>query len=169
MKPLLTLLAIVSTSLCFAQAPTKAAEAMKAVDFLSGTWKGTQKFNNSMEATVRAETKLVVSGRFLEEALSVDLKGKKSDTRHLLTYDPKTSTYKAWWFNDTRPDATAFEGKLDGDKLILNSKPMPGPGGQEITLRVTYEKLAKDQLGYGLEMTQGEDWVQLFHTTYSRA
>lgn len=172
MKALMTLLLLVSASVSFAQTDPTPSEAIKALNFMTGTWKGVQKFvtgGDPMEANVLDETKPVVSSRFLEEALSVDLKGKKSDTRHLMTYDPKSKTYKAWWFNDTRAGATEFEGTFDGTRLIMASKPIPGPGGREVILKVTYEKVAGDKLGYGLEMKQGEDWIKLFHTEYSRA
>lgn len=173
MKAVLTTILFLSTALAMAQAPKTSAEGMKAIDFLAGTWKGTQKFNPmggaAMEASVVNETKAVVGGRFFEEALAVDLNGKKSDTRHLTTYDPKSGTYKAWWFNDTRASATEFEGKLEGDKLSMVSKPVPGPGGAEVTLKVTYQKLPNDSFSYGLEMKQGENWVQLFVTVYARA
>lgn len=170
MKAFASILVLAVCALAGAQNPSN-ADAMKSIGFLAGKWTGVQKFNTGgapMEAKVLNDTRVAVSGKFLEESLAVDLNGKKSDTVHLTTYDAKAGLYRAWWFNDTRSQATEFSGKLEGDKLVLTSNAFPGPGGQEVTLRVTYAKTA-DGFAYGLEMKRGEEWTALFETRYVKA
>lgn len=144
----------------------KPAEAIKNMSFLLGNWKGKQNFNNPqgpMVATVEARIKMSIGDRFVEEAISGVVEGgRKFETRHFMSYDANTKKYKAWWFNDTSYGPQEYEGDMVGNKLVMSSK------GGRAELRVTYEKISDKELGYWLEMKQGEDWVQLFKTVYSK-
>ncbi len=150
----------------------KPADAMAKVAFMKGDWSGKQDFNTGGEAMIGDATDHVedaIGGRYLEEKLSTTLPGRKpSDTRHLLTFDPKSGTYKAWWFNDSSVGAMELEGQFQGSDLVLTSKPTETGNGQSSVFRVTYSSPSPDKLVYKLELQAGGDWRLLFTTTYSK-
>lgn len=166
----LPLLLLLLPTLSFAQThDIPAAEAMKALEFMKGSWVGTQEFNTGAAAMVGDATNKIeeaIGGRYLEERLSTTLPGRKpTDTRHLVTFDPKSGTYRAWWFNDTSVAPQEFEGKLEGGKLVLTSKPTASGA----VLRATYEAPAANKLTFKLEMKQGENWQLLFTSAYGKS
>jgi len=144
------------------------AEAMKGLAFMKGEWVGKQDFNTGGapmigEATNRIEE--AIGGRYLEERLSTTLPGRKpTDTRHLLTFDPKSGAYRAWWFNDTSVAPQEFEGKLEGGTLTLLSKPTASGA----IMRATYRSPEPKTLVFKLEMKMNEDWQLLFTSTYKK-
>jgi hypothetical protein len=173
MKPLLALLFVASTVLAFSQGhDTTPADAMKNIAFMKGEWTGKQAFVTDGDPMVGDAVNSItdaIGGRYLEEKLATTLPGRKpSDTRHFITYDPKTSTYKAWWFNDSSVGAMELEGTLTDGKLVLTSKGTPTGNGQTSVFRATYESPSAGTLVYKLELQQGADWRQLFTTTYSK-
>ena len=115
-------------------------KAMEQIAWMKGEWAGKQEFNTDDappmvgDATNRIEE--AIGGRYLEERLSTTLPGRKpTDTRHMITFDPATQTYRAWWFNDTSVAPTEFEGKIEDGKLVLFSKPR---APQSPRMRATY-------------------------------
>lgn len=167
------ILLIAASCAAFAQGhDTKPAEALKKLGFMMGDWKGKQDFNTGGAAMVGEATNKIseaIGGRYVEERLSTALPGRPaSDTRHFITFDPKSATYKAWWFNDSSVGAMELEGTVTGNKLVLLSKPTVTGNGQSSVMRATYESPAEGQLVYKLELKQGEGWQLLFTTTYKK-
>lgn len=147
----------------------KPAEALKQLDFMQGEWVGKQDFNvpggEKMVGDATNSIKSIIGERYVEERLSTTLPGRApTDTRHITTYDPKSETFKSWWFNDTTVAPSEFEGKVDGKKLEMTSK----PSASGAVMRVTYQSAEAEKLVYKLEMKQGESWMLLFTTTYQR-
>lgn len=147
----------------------KPAEALKKLDFMRGNWVGKQNFNvpggEKMVGDASNSIHAIIGERYIEESLSTTLAGRQpTDTRHITTYDPKTNTFKSWWFNDTTVAPSEFEGNVTGNKLEMTSKPTATGN----VMRVTYESPEADKLIYKLEMKQGEGWMELFTTTYHR-
>jgi hypothetical protein len=155
-------------------------KAMEQIAWMKGEWAGKQEFNTDDappmvgDATNRIEE--AIGGRYLEERLSTTLPGRKpTDTRHMITFDPATQTYRAWWFNDTSVAPTEFEGKIEDGKLVLFSKPR---APQSPRMRATYSKIlrfvpsdfsnGKPILTFTLEMDAGGTWTRLFTTTYTK-
>jgi hypothetical protein len=96
--------------------------------------------------------------------LSTTMPGRKpTDTRHFISYDPKSGKYTAWWFTDTSTGPLEFEGDLADGKLVLLSKPLANGA----ILRATYSG-SDGKLTYLLEMKNGEEWQRLFTTTYTK-
>jgi hypothetical protein len=147
----------------------KPAEAMKSVAFMAGDWKGTQTFNTGGDPMVGAVTDHVeqaVGGRFVYEHLSTTLPGSPpTDTRHMLCYDPATSKFVAYWFNDTSALPMQLTGAMDGNKLVLLTT--PAKEGAPV-LRATYENISDNALGFTFEMKQGDSWRLLFHSDYKK-
>ncbi len=146
----------------------KPAEAMKTVAFIAGDWKGTQNFKTptgemSGTATDRAEE--AVGGRFIYERLSTTLPDSKpTDTRHMLCYDPATSKFVAYWFNDTSALPMQLTGVVDGSKLALYNDPKGGAP----QLRFTYENISEHEMALSFEMKQGDNWQLLFRSDYKK-
>ena len=142
---------------------------MKSLSFLEGNWSGKQNFNNPGAALVGDITVKVhafAGGRFLEELLSTTLPGKKpTEVHHFISFDPKTSTYHAWWFNDTSNTPTELTGTLTGNQLVLLSHPA-NPNAP--VMRATYDKISGSAMNYKLEMKAGDSWQELFHNSYKK-
>ena len=104
----------------------------------------------------------------LYQALNVTMpSGRKSDTRHFMTFDPADGKYHAWWFNGSSYSVMEFSGDFDGKNLVMTSKPIK-MGDTVNTFRVTYEKL-DNGYGYGLEfMNMDTPWTKQFHTVYTK-
>ncbi len=147
----------------------KAAEALQKLDFMKGEWVGKQDFNvpggEKMVGDATNHIADAIGGHYIEERLSTTLPGRKAtDTRHMITFDAKTETFKAWWFNDTTVAPTEFEGTLTGTKLEMQSK----PNASGTVMRVTYDAPDKNKLTYKLEMKQENGWLLLFTVSYDR-
>ena len=151
--------------------PQPAPSPLDALAFMQGNWAGKQNFNNPNGSAVAGEATdrigPCIAGRYFCEQLSTTMPGRKpTDTRHFISYDKQSGKYTAWWFNDTSTHPTEFTGDLTGGKLVLTSK-AAGPGAP--VLRATYESPSKDTLTFLLEMKQGDSWIKLFLTTYSKS
>ena len=147
----------------------KPAEALKMLDFMKGKWSGKQEFvipNGSMVGDATNDIDDAIGGRYLCEMLSTTLNGRKpTDTRHFITYDAKAAKYKAWWYTDTTVGPMEFEGNMDGNKLVMLSKPTDPA---RPVLKVTYDAPATKTLTYTLEMKSKEGWTRLFVITYTK-
>lgn len=170
MRRIVSVLVLCAAAATFAQQPAPAPSPLDALAFLEGNWAGKQNFNNPNGSAVAGEATdrigPCIAGRYFCEQLSTTMPGRKpTDSRHFISYDKQAGTYTAWWFNDTGTRPTDFTGELSGNKLVLTSKPAgPGP-----VLRATYESPSKNTLTFLLEMQQGESWMKLFLTTYSKS
>lgn len=164
---LVSTLALASFALCAAQGhDMKPVDGMKAVAFMVGDWSGKHEFNNGMKLDVVAKIHEAVNGRYLEDDFVTTLgDGRKSDVRHLLTFDPKIRKYRAWWFNNTSFEPSELVGDFVDGKLVLESKASgPGPA-----IRATYEKVGDDKLGYKVEAKIGGNWQELLHSVFDRS
>ena len=153
----------------------KPPAAMEQIAWMKGEWTGRQDFNTGGAPMMGDATNHVedaIGGRYLEERLSTSLPGRKpSDTRHMITFDPTSQTYKAWWFNDTLVGPMELQGKIEEGKLVLTGK-AAGQAGQGRNLRATYAHMREadaETLTFTLEMDQDGHWFRLFTTTYKRA
>lgn len=146
----------------------KPAEAMKSVAFIAGDWKGTQNFktpNGDMTGQATDHAEAAVGGRFIYEQLSTTLPDSKpTDVRHMLCYDPATSKFVAYWFNDTSALPMQLTGIMDGNKLALLNSPREGAP----QLRFTYENISEHEMAITFEMKQGDNWQLLFRSDYKK-
>jgi len=164
--------AVCMLTMCVASGQPPAQQTPSPLDrlaFMVGDWSGKQNFNNpggpAMVGDATDRIEIGIGGKYLCETLSTSMPGRKpTDTRHFISYDKESSTYNAWWFNDTGTRPTEFTGELSENKLVLTSN-SSGPGP---VLRATYESPSKTTLTFLLEMKQGDTWTRLFLTTYTR-
>ncbi len=164
---LLTFLLTVACVLAQSGHDLQPVEAMKALAFMEGDWKGRHIFNapTPTELDVKASIHAAVGGRYLEDVFVTTREdGTKSDVRHLLTFDPAIQKFRAWWFNNTSLGPTELVGEFSNGKLILESK--AGQSGPPV--RGTYEKVSDTQLGYKVEAKMGEQWRELLHTVFTK-
>ncbi|MFI5386044.1 MAG: DUF1579 family protein [Fimbriimonadales bacterium] len=174
MKTVLFVLIVLSAALASAQQhDLKPADALKNLAFMKGDWAGKQEFNPQLGAAMTGDATNhiddAIGGRYLCEMLSTKLPGRgPTDTRHFISYNPKSGKYTAWWFTDTSVGPMEFEGDLTGSKLVLQTKPMETGAGPGTVLRATYESPADGKLNYTLEMQRNGEWTRLFTATYSR-
>jgi hypothetical protein len=168
MKIIVCFLLVCAAVMSYGQQQTPASpDSLSSLSFMKGDWAGKQNFDTGGgpamvgDATDRIE--IGIAGKYLCEMLSTTMPGRKpTDTRHFISYDKQSGKYTAWWFNDTSTRPTEFAGDLSGNKLVLTSN-SAGP-----VLRATYESPSDGTLTFLLEMKQGDTWVKLFLTTYSK-
>lgn len=138
---------------------------LKNLDFLIGTWVGTQNFVDGQKGDVTLTVKKAVNGRYLQEDLTSKVGSRPpAETLHLIGFDPAASKFKAWWYNDTSNAPTEFTGTAGDMKFELENSPAPG----RPKLKASYDASKKDELTYTLEMSMGEGWQKLFTTIYHR-
>ncbi|MES1147281.1 MAG: DUF1579 family protein, partial [bacterium] len=104
-QPMPFLLSAIALLSVAQQHDLKPAEALKSLEFMKGDWAGKQEFNTQGGAAMTGDATNHISdaigGRYLCEMLSTSLPGRKpTDTRHFISFDPKTQKYTAWWFTD---------------------------------------------------------------------
>ncbi|HEY1895085.1 MAG TPA: DUF1579 family protein [Terracidiphilus sp.] len=168
MKIIVCFLLVCAAVMSYGQQQTpESPDSLSSLSFMKGDWAGKQNFDTGGgpamvgDATDRIE--IGIAGKYLYEMLSTTMPGRKpTDTRHFISYDKQSGKYTAWWFNDTSTRPTEFAGDLSGNKLVLTSN-SAGP-----VLRATYESPSDGTLTFLLEMKQGDEWVKLFLTTYSK-
>jgi hypothetical protein len=151
------------------QHPQPPAEGLNDLSFMEGDWAGQQVFNTNGGAAMAGDAtdniSICIEGKYLCEMLSTTLPSRKpTDTRHFISWDKQTGKYTAWWFNDTSVRPMELSGELSGHKLVLLSDgSAPGP-----VLRATYELTPDAKLTFLLEMKQGDSWMKLFLSAYSK-
>jgi len=169
MRLFMCLLFVASGVVAMAQPAATQADGLSKLAWMRGDWAGHQDFNmqggQAMVGDATDRIDVGIAGKYLCEMLSTTLPGRKAtDTRHFISYDPKTNLYTAWWFNDTSIRPMELSGELTGNKLVLTSNPAAaGP-----LLRATYENPPDGTLTFLLEMKTGESWTKLFLTTYAK-
>lgn len=146
-------------------------DAMKSLSFLEGTWTGQQNFNNPgnpLVADITLKAHMFAAGRFMEEELHTKMPGaaKATEVHHFISFDPKTSEFHAWWFNDTSNMPSELTGTLSGNTLVMMSHPT---NPKAPVMRATYEKVSDSSLKYKLEMKMGDSWQELFHNSYTKS
>jgi hypothetical protein len=170
MKLIVCFLVVCTAAMSHGQQQTPPSpDGLNSLSFMKGDWTGKQNFDTGggppMVGDASDRVEIGIAGKYLCEMLSTTMPGRKpTDTRHFISYDKQSGKYSAWWFNDTATRPTEFTGDVSGNKLVLTSNSAgPGPA-----LRATYEGPSDGTLTFLLEMKQGEIWVKLFLTTYSR-
>jgi hypothetical protein len=170
MKFPITSLFVIAVATAVAQGHgNQAPDAMKALDFLNGSWSGKQNFNNPgspLIADISVKVHSFAAGRFIEEELHTTMPGAKpTEVHHFISFDPKTKEYHAWWFNDTSNTPSELTGTLNGNQLVLLSHPT---NPKAPVMRATYDKVSDTSMNYKLEMKMGETWQELFHNSYHK-
>ena len=170
MKLTISVLLAMASAIALGQQPSKpAADGLSGLSFMQGNWSGQQDFNTTSGAKMIGDAtdniSVCIKEKYICEMLSTTLPNRKpTDTRHFISFDKQTGKYTAWWFNDTSVRPMELTGEVAGNELVLLSDASaPGP-----VLRATYELTPENKLTFLLEMKQGDSWVKLFLTTYSK-
>jgi hypothetical protein len=146
--------------------------ALNAMSFMLGDWSGKQNFvTNGPPMSLKAvnHAHLAVGNRYIEERLTTYLgDGSPRDVRHFLTYDPNSSKYRAWWFNDSSVGAMVFTGEMQDGKLVMVSDPVMSASGTSHIFRATYEKVGDNGFAWSLEFQQDGVWTKQFRAEYTR-
>ena len=87
---------------------------------------------------------------------------------HLLTYDSTAKMFKAYWFDQTTPEAMEMSGKLSGDTLTMISKPVSMGGPEKVIMRAMWKRDGARKLAFRLEMQQGPKWSPMIVGSYTR-
>jgi hypothetical protein len=146
----------------------------KKVAFFAGPWHGSVVMQGMGMPTTKANGtmngKVILDGKYIQ-SMSITKMGKAGTMQgaHLISYDPFKKQFVAYWFDSSSPGVMEMTGNFQGSKLVMTSKPTEIPGMPEpATMRVTWSRPSTAKLEMLLEMKQGDKWVKLIESKYSR-
>ena len=149
----------------------KSNAEMKRLDFLLGSWKGTETPSGGPDgktpATISGDR--VLGGTWLQLRERSGSGATATSNLRMLTYDPESKMYTAEWFSADRPTVVHFSGNFNGDTLILLSKPIPAASATTATYRATWAHPKKDQLTFLLEIQIAGKWTPVTECHYNKA
>lgn len=146
-----------------ASAPRQEVPVPKPVADLAwmlGTWsgKGTIAFGGR-ETAIESTTTIGFDGQFLK-LVSADASGGFTMTKTVMVgWDASKSRYDSYSFTNLAPKPRIAHGKMEGNKLVLESEPWEAEGMTAIA-RETMTRISPDQLGVMMEFKIGEKWAK---------
>lgn len=175
MKFLIGMLVVLCAALCGAQegfAPPPPPAELKQVAFLLGNWEGKETYTfgeMKSEGTGNHHIQMALRGRFLES----HYKAKSgfmgdSEGRLLLTYDTAAKKFRSWWYDSSDSGNMEMEGNVEGDSLVMISKPTSIPGMGVETFRATFTKKGDNQLTFVLALKAGDKWEPMIEASYTK-
>lgn len=149
------------------QIPT---DELKAIDFLTGSFKADLSFNfgpETSKGTGTIKSEMSLNGRFnrASHVYSMAEGAPPMEGMQMLTYDPGRKKYVSHWFDGTNPVAIAMLGDLKGDTLTLTG--VMDAEGQKMNMRATYKKVSGG-FAFLLEIQQGTAWMKLIEGNYKK-
>jgi len=178
MKTFLTFIAVLALSsvgLCQDMAAMmKVPDEVQKLDFLVGTWTGKETYHmgpqeSSSDVTINCTKEL--NGRFIHSMEKMNMMGMDASGMSMITYNPDEKTYKGWWFDSMSASAMEVTGNFEGEKLVLVSKPMTGPGmPQPTAMRASWAPKDATHVSFTLEQqVQGStDWTNVISGEYTK-
>lgn len=172
-----TLIALALVVLARQQPPPMNLEPpkeMKGCSFLVGEWKGTFKSSfsgTSSEAPTTMRARMGLNGRFLiaDHTYSIGPGQPMMQGMFMMTYDSAAKVWRSWWFDGMEAQVMEMEGTIEGNKMVMTSKPitmssMPEP----MVMRETMTKKDDNTLMFVLEMKNKDKWDVLMDGTLKK-
>lgn len=165
MKLFSVLPTLLFASICCAQ--IEPTTGLKSLDFMLGDWEGIVKITmpGSSDA-VDVPTTVTVKpyGPFQETVYTMDMPGMGPFTSHMfLSYDEDSKRFQSWTFDNNANVPRLEKGSFDGKKLVMTSEPHGG-----MVTRITFEKKAATEIGFLLEMKNGDAFLKMGEGVYKK-
>jgi hypothetical protein len=145
---------------------------LKAVEFLLGSWSGTNKMSfgdQTMDSPGTVKSDLFLGGRFVRSLHVYEIAGMKFEGCHMLSYDTEKKKYVAWWFDQVSAQPMEMDGNFEGEnKLVMVSKPTPMPGMGNVVFRSTWVKVSAQEVRFTLEQKDGDKWSPMIQSVYKK-
>jgi len=171
------LLAILGTMLfagtVLAQGPSaKVDNEVKKLDFMLGEWSG--KETVYMEPGQKPtpvdsawSIKSYLSGRYLRLDNKSTMPGLGPyEGCLMITFDPVSKKYKAYWFDSMSAEQVIAEGTFENNKLVMMANQMQGT--TPMSFRITYELKGKSELGFLMESKTGDKFEKAMEGSYKK-
>lgn len=146
------------------------AEVKANLGFFLGHWTGKVKMmmGGGADSNSVIDSEFALGDRYMQSKINYDLGGMQMKGLHMLTFDPDTKKYKAWWFDSSANGVLDMEGDLNGDTLVLTSKPTKMPGMGDMIMRTTWVKKSDTEIVFTLESKTGDSFSKLMEGTYKK-
>ena len=83
------------------------------------------------------------------------------------SYDSDAKLYRGYGFEDTSPQVREESGTVDGNKLVMTTKPWAVMGQPAVPYRTTFALKGED-IHMLLEVKTGDDWTKLGEATFKK-
>jgi hypothetical protein len=174
---------LISLALClgavFASAQVfddSSAAEMEKIEWLLGDWKGTMKFSGMGPEATEDEATISVTkclgGNYIQGVHKSKLPFGEMEGLNLISFDPREKKFKAHWFDSYSAGAMEMSGDLEGNRLVMTSKPMlTAPGEPEGVFRATWTKKSETEVDFLLEFrpVTAEEWEKAIEGTYHKS
>ncbi len=157
------------TGLCSAQNKPVSPDLAK-LTFLLGKWTSVEHSvgpgGKKVDFILKGSNGWTLGGQFLkiEEFFEIPDFGK-IENFILMGYDPKTKSYRAWWYTNNTPLPFAFVGYWQAHKLVLSSIK---EGGRP-ELRIIYDPKEDGHYLARLEVQREGKWIFQTEAEYTRS
>jgi len=156
-KSLLSVLFLLPFAAAFAQ-EMKPPKEVSDLGWMVGTWTGSGKISfGSQEVAITTTMTVSFDGQFLK-TVSTDKSGGFTMTKTVMVgWDAKKNQYDSYTFTNMAPKARIAHGKMDGNKLVMESEPWEAEGMTAVA-RETMSKISDTKTGLMMEFKNGEKW-----------
>lgn len=179
MKSLLVTLVLASAIVSPSQDPAQPQmppppKELRLLWFTLGEWRGElMMFEPGAKAGTPAKSAIqtgpTLGGMWLESKFESEMGGLPMQGLQMTCYDAPKKRFVAYWFDSMGPGGLELSGKLEGQVLILTSKPteIPGMPGKH-AFRTTTALKGHDKLLHRVEMNSGKGWTKMLEGVLSR-
>lgn len=171
MKLATSIAALILVGSAFAQVPAAPAEMAK-LGFMVGSWSstGTASGPDGSKETSKGTgvAAMVHDGMWLKFDVKETMESSgKMDGHMMLGWDESKKMYRGAWFDNMASTMMTFQGKMEGNKLVLISDPT-NHMGMTMKFRLTYESKSANELTFLLEMDMEGKWMPGMSITYKK-
>lgn len=146
----------------------KPAPEMAKLDYFLGEWDGKMTMSmpgapsEAIPTTLKSDR--FADGMYLRSVYVLELPGMgKMEGTILLGWDAAAKSYRAWTFENTAPTPREEEGKFEGNKFVLISKPHSG-----MVTRATFTMKSAKECHFLIEMKEGDKWTPIGQANYTK-
>ncbi len=171
MKLAASIATLILVGSAFAQVPAAPAEMAK-LGFMVGSWTNTGSASgpDGSKETSKGSgmAAMVHDGMWLKFDVKETMeKSGKMDGHMMLGWDAAKGMYRGAWFDNMSSSLMTFQGKMEGNKLVMTSDPV-NHMGMDMKFRLTYEAKAANELMFTLDMDMEGKWVPAMTITYKK-
>lgn len=143
---------------------TPPPKPMDGLAFLLGDWEShetTKGPEGEVPFTLKGRNRMVMEESCLQidESFEVPKAGKFAN-HILMTFDPRISKFRAYWFTNRRPTPIQLTGERTEKTFVLNEV--------EGKFRIRYDLLEDGHYKAVVEAKQGDEWAKQTEAEYRR-
>ena len=149
----------------------QAPKEMARLNFTTGNWFGIANRDfgqGSMERLVCSMSSVrSMGGRYIRMNFDMKVASGPYECLCLLSFDPQTKKYKAWWFDTLNSLNIEFTGGFESNALFLTSQPYR-IGNTEVIYRMRWADKAEEGVALAIDRRVSNKWYPLFDGSYKK-